>query len=115
NLGPGRRSDEPARDAQLGGPGRREHEDEVRLLARAAVGEEQLVAARTLERSGAGLDAEEARGEATADVGVGDRMHDDGASVAREADRDGVRAVVAPERHVVRDEEPGRRALEDRE
>ncbi len=64
-------------------------------------------------RPGDGIDAEEALGEATAELGIGIGTHDDAAAVLREADRHGLGAVVAGERHVMREQESARRAREN--
>ena len=85
---------------------RRGHDDEERLAARAAVGEQQLVAAHPLERRAACRSMrKKPSGKRRADVARRARADDDAARVPREAHRHRVGAVVAVERDVVRDQE----------
>ena len=81
-----RRSDELTRDAQAERRERGRHQHQIGLAARAAILEEQLVAADLLERRlRRRVDAEAARWEAAAEIGVGEQPDRDAARVAREA------------------------------
>ena len=109
----GWRLDQLPGDAQpdrCGGRGDQHHEG---LAARAAVGEEQLVAAHALDRGpGRHVDAKRTVGKAASHVGVGQARDDHTPVVARPARGHGVRAVVAVQRDVVGHEKAARGAVQ---
>ena len=109
----GWRLDQLPGDAQpdrCGGRGDQHHEG---LAARAAVGEEQLVAAHALDRGpGRDVDAKRTVGKAASHVGVGQARDDHTAVVARPARGHGVRAVIAVQRDVVGHEKAARGAVQ---